>query len=137
MRILDCSERNQFSSMPNCFASDMRGLVIINMVGNKLEGTIPVTWCNATSLTTLHLELNDGLKGELPACISRWTELETLGIEQTNIGGTIPEAVFGFKHLRYMIMSLSRFSGTIPRLVWCVSRWAFERRHFKWPSQRP
>jgi len=84
---------------------------------NLLSGSLPDSLATWTALKILHVGDNDLVAGALPTSISLLTRLETLVIEDTNIGGTLPPTIGDLTGLRTFRAARTLLEGTLPKEV--------------------
>ncbi|KAL8094087.1 hypothetical protein AgCh_035822 [Apium graveolens] len=90
-------------------------LEYLNLQPNILNGSLPDSICNSTSLNVLNLSHNN-LSGVLPAC-SRSLDytLSVLDVRMNSIRGSIPSTLSNFRKLRSLNLYANKLEGTIPR----------------------
>ena len=84
----------------------------LELSGNGLARSIPLTRSGLTSLTTLDLS-NNSLVGGIPSSLSRFTSLRVLDLSSNDLPGSIAW-VAGFESLVELDLSHNRFEGPIP-----------------------
>eukprot|EP00934_Nitzschia_sp_Nitz4_P004671 Nitzschia sp. Nitz4//scaffold3_size479765//352407//355277//NITZ4_000147-RA/size479765-augustus-gene-1.617-mRNA-1//-1//CDS//3329550899//4661//frame0 len=92
---------------------DLPELVELYLDENILSGTISVGLYTLTSLQSLRLGENAHLSGTISESIGQLSALEQLRMAGTDVGGTIPSALFGLVQLNRIELSDGRFSGTL------------------------
>ena len=112
---LDLSD-NQFTTIPGCFGTAVGSrMQVFNVGNNALDMTMPLNWCDFTSLSIFHVQNNAGLVGTLPSCIANWNRtIRDITVKSTGLSGTIPAGIFLMVELRILMLSQSEFSGEIP-----------------------
>lgn len=87
--IFDFSSNN-FSSIPSDIGNSLGPAVMFfSAADNKISGTIPPSFCNASNLDVLDLS-NNRFHGEIPSCLLNNT-LRVLNLRRNNIVGGIPD----------------------------------------------
>eukprot|EP00906_Rhabdomonas_costata_P013545 RCo019434 len=109
VRHLNLERNNLRGTLPPGLFAQLPALEHANFAHNELTGTIPSSFCAAPRLTKLFLPINPSLGGTLH-CMP--PTLDTLIIEQTQVGGLLPQKLSG--ELRVLILSMSCFEGPIP-----------------------
>ncbi len=89
----------------------------INLVENKLVGTIPPEIGNLTHLTWLDIYYCRGITGSLPKEIGQLTNLEDLTLVGNRLSGNIPASITNLTKLSYLNLGDNYFSGKIPDLT--------------------
>ena len=85
----------------------------LELVDNRLSGTIPVEIGNLTSLSELFLGFNQ-LSGTIPVEIGNLTSLIALFLGGNQLSGTIPVEIGNLTSLRSLTLGGNQLSGTIP-----------------------
>ncbi len=85
------------------------------------------TWfgvtCNTAQTSVLSISLNDnGLKGTLPAALSKLPGLQTLELEGNSLSGAIPKDLGRLANLRSLRLGLNRLSGALPKELGNLAR---------------
>ena len=94
--------------------TDENGRVIrLQLVANRLSGSLPSSLGNLTNLTWLDLNGND-LSGELPSSLGNLTNLEVLWLERNRFSGVLPAELGNLTHLVGLDLSSNDFSGELP-----------------------
>ncbi|CAI5475128.1 unnamed protein product [Closterium sp. Yama58-4] len=90
----------------------------LDLTSTSLNGTIPPAIGNLTALTSLVFKGNT-LTGTLPSSIGLLTRLQTLFISDNGPGlrGSIPAALSRLSNLDYLDLPRNRFSGPIPEFI--------------------
>lgn len=94
-----------FSSFPN--------LVLLDLAGARLQGTIPAEICTLSKLTHLDLSRNQ-LTGQLPASLGNLSKLVRLDVSQNQIMGYIPLELGKLRSLVVLNLSSNNFHGPVP-----------------------
>ncbi|KAL3925912.1 MAG: hypothetical protein SGILL_000089 [Bacillariaceae sp.] len=93
---------------------DAKGLQILNVAGNNLEGTVPVDLYLLTSLKELDLGYNF-FSGRLNNIIGAMSSLESLHLYHNQFTGRIPAAIGDLTNLQELNLAENDFDGTIPQ----------------------
>ncbi|XP_057799457.1 receptor kinase-like protein Xa21 isoform X2 [Salvia miltiorrhiza] len=86
----------------------------------KFSGNIHVEIGNLSNLMTLALSANE-LSGNIPPTIRHLHELQGLDLSANRLGGSIPHAICDLFSLNTLVMSQNQFSGPIPKCLGNVS----------------
>jgi Leucine-rich repeat (LRR) protein len=105
---LDDTKLNSLDGIGNA-----KGLQILNLAGNNLEGTVPVDLYLLTTLKKLDLGYNF-LSGRLNNIIGAMTSLESLHLYHNQFTGRIPAAIGDLINLQELNLAENAFDGTIP-----------------------
>nr|AKT94832.1 leucine-rich repeat transmembrane protein kinase [Populus tomentosa] len=87
----------------------------LDVSGNALDGEIPNTLDNLTSLEVLDLRRNQ-LDGSIPETLGSLSNLKLLELSQNNLSGTIPYSLGKLANLKYFNVSSNNLSGPIPSI---------------------
>ncbi|XP_043721192.1 receptor-like protein EIX1 [Telopea speciosissima] len=85
----------------------------LDFSGNFLNGRIPSSICQLTSLNFLVLS-NNNLGGELPNCWKDMNYLMVLDLGNNNLSGKIPQSIGQLSLLEYLLLSSNNFHGKLP-----------------------
>lgn len=86
----------------------------VELSGNSLNGTVPITFFNATELRVLALADNL-ITGEIPAPVpGRLTNLQVLNLSANGIVGKVPDGITLLPNLTFLSLSNNYLSGEIP-----------------------
>ncbi len=85
----------------------------LSLISNNLEGTIPESLGDLTSLNYVALAINK-LTGNLPASIGDLINLETFSVERNAMSGPIPSSIGNMAALKILILGTNQFNGAIP-----------------------
>ncbi|XP_039134375.1 receptor-like protein EIX2 [Dioscorea cayenensis subsp. rotundata] len=80
---------------------------------NKLNGTIPSSFCQIRRLILLDISTNQ-LSGELPDCWLNSSILTDLNVADNNLSGTIPNSLCYVPYLQSLQLSHNKLSGEFP-----------------------
>ncbi|KAJ8753788.1 hypothetical protein K2173_000042 [Erythroxylum novogranatense] len=124
--------RNRFAGeLPNIIGNMIQGripvgiekLVNLNSLGlewNNLNGTVPDIFGKLQNLQGLNLNGN-GLSGVIPPSLSNLTNLERLLLEENKFEGSIPPSLGNCQSLQNLNLSTNNLNGTIPKEVISLS----------------
>ncbi|XP_022767691.1 probable LRR receptor-like serine/threonine-protein kinase At3g47570 isoform X5 [Durio zibethinus] len=103
-----------------CSPSNGR-VVILNLKGQNLVGSIPPSIGNLTFLTGINL-IKNGFKGEIPQEIGRLLRLQHLNLTLNSLGGKIPTNLTHCTELKILRLAGNGFIGQIPRQLNTLSK---------------
>ncbi|KAK2980990.1 hypothetical protein RJ640_023316 [Escallonia rubra] len=90
-------------------------LGILDVQSNLLQGPLPSSICNLSSLEILDLS-NNSLGGVFPQCMGNFSnQLSVLNLRNNGLVGTIPTAFAKGNRLRNLNLRGNRLQGTLPR----------------------
>ncbi|CAD6214907.1 unnamed protein product [Miscanthus lutarioriparius] len=105
---------SEVGNIPPVFG-DMKGLTLLNLTSNKLNGSIPGDLGDITNLQQLYLAHNN-LSGQIPQLLGNQTSLVRLDLSFNNLQGEVPQDGV-FKNLTGLsIVGNDRLCGGIPQL---------------------
>jgi Leucine-rich repeat (LRR) protein len=93
----------------SCFPN----LVLLDLYGNELNGSIPVEIGTLSKLTYLDLSYNT-LTGTIPSTLGNLTNLKVLYLDFNQINGFIPPELGNMKNLTTLSLSNNSLIGPIP-----------------------
>ncbi|CAN4112365.1 unnamed protein product [Withania somnifera] len=99
--------------IPEWFGLGLASLRILDLRSCSINGSIPPTLGNLTSLVTLNLSNND-LIGQVPPSLGQLPRLSTLDLSRNKLAGVIPDTFVFLKNLTLLDMSSNFFNGAIP-----------------------
>ncbi|XP_028784879.1 probable LRR receptor-like serine/threonine-protein kinase At3g47570 [Neltuma alba] len=102
-------------SIPNEIGQ-LKGLIVLALQQNFLQGTFPHSVGKLENLGKLYLETNQ-LSGRIPDIFENLTKLIILTFFDNNFEGTIPVSLKHCKGLQFLYMQQNNLSGTIPNLT--------------------
>lgn len=109
--LVELLANNLVGTIPPSFAK--LPLAYLSLGGNHLSGTIPDTFCDTVSLSSMLLS-NNLLEGPIPECFGLANQnLSSLSIASNRLNGTIPEALFNCRDLLYLVLNGNQLEGTI------------------------
>jgi len=88
-------------------------LLVLNLGKNQLSGSIPPSLGNISSLTNLNLGTNT-LSGPIPNELSRLRSLKLLDLSINNLTGEIPPSIYNMSALMYLVVASNRLWGELP-----------------------
>ncbi|CAL5338160.1 unnamed protein product [Camellia sinensis] len=110
---------NLFSgAIPLNIGSVMSSLVILDLSGNSLDGTIPLSICKLKVLQGLYLSDNH-LSGQIPIHLGDMYALGGIDLSQNNLSGHIPESMCSLPFLYWLRLSGNNLSGELSWLKNC------------------
>ena len=95
-------------------STDHQGrVVVLNLQGNSLTGSIPIELGNLSNLESLHLNRNQ-LMGSIPAELGSLNNLEDLNLYSNELTGPIPVELVNLSNLESLFLSENQLTGSIP-----------------------
>ncbi|PIN11544.1 LRR-containing protein [Handroanthus impetiginosus] len=111
---VDYSNNNFEKSIPHDLGSFISSVLFLSLANNRLNGAIPISFCNATYLQILDLS-NNNLSGGIPPClVKNIRNLEALNLGRNNISGNIPDTFPVSCRLYTLDLGENNLSGNIP-----------------------
>ncbi|KAK4491399.1 hypothetical protein RD792_002144 [Penstemon davidsonii] len=111
-------------SIPEWLGLRVFALQMLDLSSCSINGAIPFTLGNLTSLVQLHLSDNN-LTGIVPSSLGQLFGLSVLDLSQNSLTGSIPETFISLGNLTLLDMSLNFLSGEIPPSIGTLSRLQF------------
>jgi hypothetical protein len=100
-------------TIPSSLAN-LTSLVAIRLSNNHLSGTIPQSLGQLDALQVLHLDINL-LSGTIPQSLGQLLSIESLHLGINLLSGTIPASLGQLKNLQELNVANNQLSGTIPQ----------------------
>lgn len=88
-------------------------VVILNLYGNNLGGSIPMELGELTYIEDLNFNSNR-ISGEIPATIGQLENLVNLNMSNNRLSGGIPVSIGQLTNLNELLISWNELTGTIP-----------------------
>ncbi|KAB2630727.1 LRR receptor-like serine/threonine-protein kinase [Pyrus ussuriensis x Pyrus communis] len=110
--ILNLMSQKLVGSLPPSIGN-LTHLTGINLMANNFSGEIPGEMGRLRSLQHLNLSYNS-FGGKIPANISYCTQLRTLRIAVNQLIGSIPDQLSSLLNLNFLLLDGNNLSGTIP-----------------------
>ncbi|PON74282.1 Leucine-rich repeat domain containing protein, partial [Parasponia andersonii] len=110
------------SSTSQLFRGRWEKVQILDLGYSRIQGKLPTSIGNMTSLTYLDLSRND-IQGGIPRSIAKLCNLKHLDLSFNNLTGTLPESLEESRYcvsssllfnLRYLDLSYNQLSGRLP-----------------------
>ncbi|KAK9042101.1 hypothetical protein V6N11_017180 [Hibiscus sabdariffa] len=134
---LDLSNMN-LSGIVSDHIQGLRGLSVLNLCNNSFDTSLPKSFANLTSLTSLDVSQNNfigsfptglgmasgltyvnassnNFSGFLPDDLGNATSLETLDIRGSFLEGTVPTSFKNLQKLKFLGLSGNNFTGKLSR----------------------
>ena len=106
LRLENCSIQNLPSSIGN-----MKGLRLVNLYHNQINGTIPETVSDLSDLRELYLDSNF-LSGGIDGIFENMPNLVDLRLRRNFLSGVVP-SFSGLDNLSILYLDANKFSGTL------------------------
>ncbi|KAK6136554.1 hypothetical protein DH2020_029695 [Rehmannia glutinosa] len=110
--------------IPQWLGLQLVALQVLDLRSCSINGAIPITLGNLSSLVELYLSSNN-LTGVLPPSLSQLVGLSVLDLSENFLTGSIPGTFAALGNLTVLDMSLNFFSGVIPPEIGTLSRLQF------------
>ncbi|KAF3574807.1 hypothetical protein F2Q69_00062163 [Brassica cretica] len=110
--ILDLSNNNFSGSIPWCLGTLMSSLSDLKLHNNRLNGTLPDIFINATKLQSLDVSHNL-LEGKLPASLINCSSLQVLNLESNKFKDTFPFQLSSLPKLQVLVLRSNNFYGKL------------------------
>lgn len=112
LTFLDVSGNHISGTIPVSFG-ELGSLVAVNLSRNMLTGEIPVSFNKIKDLRNLSLSSNN-LTGPIPSGLEKVRSLEVLELFSNSLSGEIPEDVVNLRNLTVLLLNNNKLSGQIP-----------------------
>ncbi|RWW45038.1 hypothetical protein BHE74_00049170 [Ensete ventricosum] len=113
LMFLDLSYNLFSGPIPPAMAAGTDYLAFMLLSNNRLNGTIPSSFCEANHLQVLNLA-NNGFSGTLPDCWKDSLALKILDVSGNKVSGDIPETLGLLPQLKSLHLNDNGLSGRIP-----------------------
>ncbi len=90
-------------------------VVILDLTGAPMIGSLPPELGNLSQLRRLHLESSPGLTGGIPPELGNLTQLRELTIISCGLSGPLPKELGNLAYLEHLELYGNRLTGAIPR----------------------
>ena len=88
---------------------------VLNLNGNRLEGTIPTEIGTLTKLQAIYASFNEYFVGTIPTEIGYLSNtIQYIKIESNDLSGTLPSELGHASKLKILNLANNRISGSIP-----------------------
>ncbi|XP_038979884.1 receptor-like protein EIX2 [Phoenix dactylifera] len=111
--LIDLSNNLFFGPIPPTLGGGVDHLGILLLAHNRINGSIPSTFCKSNNLQVLNLADND-LSGVLPDCWNNSSVLEVIDFSDNQLSGGIPSSMGSLSQLMSLHLRDNSFSGKIP-----------------------
>ncbi|KAG8485005.1 hypothetical protein CXB51_021639 [Gossypium anomalum] len=112
LQTLDLQMNNFIGKIPNSFVNNSLRRLLLN--NNQLEGLVPSSFANSTSLELLNLG-NNKLTDRFPGWLALLSSLQVLILKFNRFYGSLPHSIASsnFSALRIIDLSANEFTGTL------------------------
>ncbi|XP_022764183.1 receptor like protein 30-like [Durio zibethinus] len=113
--VLDLSKNSLSGTIPECLGNVSYGLQFLNLQMNNFYGEIPDSFMNNMLRNLL---LNDNqLEGSLPRSSANCSSLEVLNLGNNKLTDTFPHWLASLPRLQVLILRLNRLHGSLPNSI--------------------
>ncbi|KAJ9560919.1 hypothetical protein OSB04_006079 [Centaurea solstitialis] len=112
LQFLDLSFNNINGPINRCLEKLIDSLLVLNLRGNTLQGTIPNIFMAGSNLVMIDLSENM-LKGQLPRSLENCTSLQILDLGNNHMKGMFPFWLGALPELQVLILRSNNFHGAI------------------------
>ncbi|XVF18633.1 hypothetical protein REPUB_Repub11eG0039400 [Reevesia pubescens] len=113
--VLDLSKNSLSGVIPECLGNLSYGLKFMNLQMNNFYGKIPDSFMN-NELRDLFLNDNQ-LEGSLPRSLANCSSLEVLNLGDNKLTDTFPHWLAPLPRLQVLILRFNRLHGSIPNSI--------------------
>ncbi|KAJ8443482.1 hypothetical protein Cgig2_016965 [Carnegiea gigantea] len=112
MKYFDISNNRLSGQIPNCISDLSSSLLVLDLKGNKFQGTVPHPYPKSCRLKMINLSSNQ-LEGSLPRSLANCRDLEVLDIGRNHVNDTFPSWLGGLPQLHVLVLRYNHFHGKI------------------------
>ncbi|XP_022717774.1 receptor-like protein 12 [Durio zibethinus] len=113
--VLDLSKNSLSGTIPECLGNASSALQFLNLQMNNFYGKIPDSFMNNMLRNLL---LNDNqLEGSLPRSLANCSSLEVLNLGNNKLTDTFPHWLASLPRLQVLILRLNRLHGSLPNSI--------------------
>ncbi|KAG4161217.1 hypothetical protein ERO13_D01G042744v2 [Gossypium hirsutum] len=92
-----------------------KNILSLDLRSNRLQGEIPPSICNLTSLDILDLSKNY-FGGIIPSCLGNFSRgISVINLQKNNLSGKIPDFCVELNSLTTLALNDNKFEGLLPR----------------------
>ncbi|XP_061363593.1 probable LRR receptor-like serine/threonine-protein kinase At2g16250 [Gastrolobium bilobum] len=106
--------------IPDWFGQQLSSLRVLDLRSCSINGSIPPSLGNLTSLTSLYLSDNK-LTGILPISLGQLLAISVLELSHNSLSGSLPASIFSLRNLSSLDISANFLSGSIPPAIGALS----------------
>ncbi|XVF18628.1 hypothetical protein REPUB_Repub11eG0038900 [Reevesia pubescens] len=115
LALLDLSKNSLSGTIPECLGNLSYSLQFMNLQMNNFYGKIPDSFMNNM---LINLFLNDNqLEGSLPRSLANCSSLEVLNLGNNKLTDTFPHWLAPLPRLQVLILRFNRLHGSIPNSI--------------------
>lgn len=108
-------------SIPDLFGQSLLTLQVLDLRSCSVNGPIPSSIGNLTSLRGLYLSGNS-ITGQIPAALGQLSNLSVLDLSRNSLTGNIPSSFASLSNLSSLGLSSNYLSGSIPLGIGSLSK---------------
>ncbi|GLU02904.1 hypothetical protein SLE2022_201370 [Rubroshorea leprosula] len=108
-------------SIPDLFGQSLLTLQVLDLRSCSVNGSIPSSIGNLTSLTGLYLS-NNRISAEIPPSLGQLLNLSVLDLSKNSLGGAIPSSFATLGNLTSLDSSSNYLTGSIPPGIGSLSK---------------
>ncbi|PRP78689.1 putative leucine-rich repeat receptor-like protein kinase [Planoprotostelium fungivorum] len=105
------TQSTDYCNFYGCSCSSTGALIGLNLGGNNIDGALPPSIGQITSLTQLDISHNS-LSGPLPDSFCQLNQIENLTLSYNLLEGQLPSCIRGLINLTYLDLSFNVFDGS-------------------------